>query len=170
MPHGGWVFHLQADNTSALSWMAHASRSRQFRIQNLTRAYAALLTFAYPSTFSVTSSHIPGRDNVAADALSRPLQYPTLQSVHQVAPCTTHLPLYRPPSELLSHLHWVVSAPATGEQLESATLKLLQIELHTSGDGAHPGVSPTSPSSTPPRKRRESSSRRTRRRSWKAKV
>ena len=163
-PPGGWVLRFLADNTSALGWMAHASRTRRAVIQNLARAYAALLTFAAPSTFTVISAHLPGLDNVAADALSRPDQFPTWSSATKLCPELTTLTAYRIPSELLSHLLWLVSSPQTGERLELTTLKLLSLELTTLSPGALAGDSQTSLSRTPRKRRRAKSSPRTRKR------
>ena len=160
-PPGGWVFHFRSDNTSALGWMSHASRTRRSTIQNLARAYAALLTFVMPSRFVVNSSHIPGKDNIEADVLSRPLQFPSLQDTQALCPRLRGLPLYRVPSALLSHLFLVVSNPVTGEQLESATLALQQIELLISSNDVMPKDSTTLPSSSPPPRKRARSSRHT---------
>ena len=110
-PPGGWVLRFLADNTSALGWMDHASRTRRVVIQNLARAYAALLTFDAPSTFTVISAHLPIVDNVAADALSRPDQFLTWSAATKLCPELTTLTVYRIPSELLSHLLWLVLSP-----------------------------------------------------------
>ena len=163
-PPGGWILHLRADNTSALSWMAHASRSRQPHVQDITRGYAAFLTFFLPNTFAVQRSHIPGVDNTQADALSRPLQFPSWESVHSLCPDLIPLPPYRVPPELLSHLLWLVSSPPIGAQLENATLALQRLAPTTLPAGAHIAASTTSPSPTRRRRRRARSSRRTRRR------
>ena len=149
--------------------MLHASRSRGSAVQNLTRAYAALLTFIFPSTFTVTCSHIPGRLNVAADALSRPIQFPYFQDVLSMRPELAPLPLCPPPSALLSHLLWLVSSPATGEQLENATLQLQRTAHPISVGGALSSVSATWLSNQLLPKKRARSSRRTRRKSRKSK-
>ena len=81
-PPGGWVLKFLADNTSALGWIAHASRSRRDVIQNIARAYAALLTFSAPSLFTVHTDHIAGTLNDTADALSR---RPSSKGGHQQA-------------------------------------------------------------------------------------
>ena len=166
-PPGGWRFHFKSDNTSALGWMSHASRTRRSTVQNLARAYAALLTFVSPASFAVSSSHIPGVHNTAADALSRPLQFPSLQDVHSLCPELATCLLYRPPSELLSHLFWLVSQPATGEQLESATIELQQVALPILDPGVKPEASKISLLPTPARRKRARSSRRTPRKSRK---
>ena len=164
LPPGGWILHLRADNTSALSWMQHASRSRHPRVQDITRGFAALLTFFRPNTFAVLRSHISGADNTQADALSRPIQFPSWDSVHRLCPDLIPLPPYQLPSALLSHLLWLVSSPPTGAQLESATLALQQLAPVISPAGVTTAASTTSPSPTPPPRKRVRSSRRTRRR------
>ena len=170
LPPGGWVLRFRADNTSALGWMAHASRTRRPAIQNLARAYAALLTFAAPSSFTVSSDHIPGVDNDAADALSRPDQFPTWSSATKISPELTTLTAYRIPSELLSHLLWLVSSPQTGAQLETTTSALLSLGLTTLSVGAKNADSQTSLSRAPRKRRRPRCSQRTRKTSRKAPV
>ena len=163
-PPGGWILKFLADNTSALGWMSHASRNRRPTIQNITRAYAALLTFSAPSTFTVQSEHIAGVDNDAADALSRPVQFPTWSSANTLCPELKPLQAYRLPLGLLSHLHWLVSGPHTEENLETRTRKLLSLELITLSPGVRNADSATSLSRLRPKKRRRTSSRRTRKR------
>ena len=162
-PPGGWVLKFLADNTSALGWISHASRSRRSTIQNIARAYAAVLTYLAPSKFVVTTAHIPGVDNVAADALSRPDQFPTWTSTAAISPELAQLTAYRIPAGLLSHLLWLVSSPQTGDQLESATTALLSLELRTLSIGEGSTDLRTSLSSVPRRRKRARSSRRTRR-------
>ena len=161
-PPGGWVLRLRADNTSALGWMGHPSRTRRDAIQHLARAYAALLTFPLPSSFVITSDHIAGVANDAADALSRPQQFPTWASTRAKCPELTSLRAFRVPSKLLSHLLLSVSCTRTEETLERETTALLKLEPHTLSTGASASDSPTSPSSTPRKRQRSKSSRRTR--------
>ena len=162
-PPGGWILHLRADNTSALSWMTHASRSRTPHVQDITRGYAAFLTFFRPNTFAIQRSHIPGADNTQADTLSRPLQFPSWTSVHDLCPDLRPLPPFQIPSNLLSHLLWLVSLPPTGAQLENATLALQRLAPTTSPAGALTGASMTLPSPSPRPRKRVRSSRRTHR-------
>ena len=42
----GYILSCLADNTSALSWMCHASRSRSFPIPNLAQFFVTLLFHA----------------------------------------------------------------------------------------------------------------------------
>ena len=162
-PPGGWVLHFLADNTSALGWIHHASRSRRPVIQSIARAFAALLTFPSAAAFTITSAHIPGVKNVGADALSRPRQFPSWTSTHQECPELLPLQAYRIPGALLSHLRWIVSAPPTVGQLEPATLALLSLEPTTLSLGLHRRDSMTSLSPTRRPPTRVASSRRTRR-------
>ena len=163
-PPGGWVLHFLADNTSALGWIHHASRSRRPVIQAISRAFAALLTFPSASTFTITSAHIPGVKNVGADALSRPTQFSTWSAAHTACPELAPLQAYRIPGRLLSHLRWLVSAPQIEGQLEPATLALLSLEPTTLSLGLRRRDSMTSHSPTRPLRTRGASSRRTRRR------
>ena len=163
-PPGGWVLYFLADNTSALGWIHHASRSRRPVIQSIARAVAALLTFPSTAAFTITSAHIPVVKNVGADALSRPRQFPSWISAYQE--CSELLPLqaYRMPGTLLSHLRWIVSDPPTVGQLEPATLALLSLESTTLSLELHRRDSMTSLSPTYRLPTRAASSRRTRRR------
>ena len=169
-PPGGFVFHCLADNTSALSWMAKASRSRRPIVQRAARAYAALLTFAAAFPFRIQSSHIPGIDNVAADALSRYHQFPTWSSCSKAAPELRGLTRYLLPPELLSFLLSTASAKPTEETSETQISALLSLEPTTLLRGARGGDSATSASPRPHQGMRGTSSRRTRKTSPKATV
>ena len=163
-PPGGWVLYFLADNTSALGWMVHASRTRRPVVQSICRAYAALLTFVCPSTFAINPDHIAGLDNIGADALSRPLQFPTWSAADKACPALGQLQAYQIPFELLLHLHWIVSEPLTGDRLEPATVKLLSLALNTLSTGGHRRDSATSLLSTQHPRKQGKSSRRTRKR------
>lgn len=76
-------------------------------------------------------SHIPGRDNDAADALSRPAQFPTWLSAMEKFPEPALLRAYRIPVKLLPHLLSVVSGTLTKVPLEPAALVLLDLGLNT---------------------------------------
>ena len=169
-PPGGWVLKFLADNTSALGWIAHASRSRRDVIQNIARAYAALLTFSAPSLFTVYTDHIAGILNDAADALSRPAQFPTWSSASAQSPELGQLTAYRIPVELLSHLLCAVSGTPTEVPLELATIALRDLELNTLSTGGHRRDSQTSLSSTHPAQTPVRSYRRSRKRSRKARA
>ena len=110
-PPGGWVLKFLADNTSALGWISHASRSHQSTIQNIACAYADILTFLTLSKFVVTTAHIPGVENIAADVLYRPYKFPTWTSTAAISPELCPLMAYWIPVELLLHLLSLVSSP-----------------------------------------------------------
>ena len=166
-PPGGFILHCLADNTSALAWMAKASRSRRPIVQRAARAYAALLTFASSQPFRVQSSHIPGHLNVAADALSRPQQYPTWSLCSKEAPDLKGLTRFLLPQGLLSFLRSTALGTPTEDTLETQIRKLLSLELVTLSPGARHADSKTSASFTHPRRMRGTSSRRTHKQSRK---
>ena len=136
-PPGGWILKFLSDNTSALGWMAHESRTRRLTVQNIARVYAAILTCLTPSIFTVITEHVTGVQNDAAEALSRPSQFTTWSSTRLVIPELSPLTAYRILVELLSHLHWLVSVPQTGDLLESTTTILRSLDLTIVSNGAN---------------------------------
>ena len=73
---GGYVVSLQADNTSALSWLRYASHSHQPIMWELSH-FALGLTLASPIPPKLVGIHIKGNLNLGADTLSWPKEYPT---------------------------------------------------------------------------------------------
>lgn len=126
----GVCFHIHSDNTSAISWMYHASRtSRQKHVQNLSRAFQTLL-LEYDSLFylSFESSHIKGDENGPADALSRPRTWPSFNDVWSDFPTLSKIPTYQIPSEVLQHLGCILSQQRSEDMYVNATRALLQVE------------------------------------------
>ena len=131
---GGYVIDLLADNTTALSWMSLASRTKNPLLQGLARIGAALLVRAAELLTKVSPKHFPGDQNVVADALSRP---PTRASPNQnVLDCViaqwSQLDKCRIcllPFKLLSEIASVISSRATAVQYEVLTTNLLTLEL-----------------------------------------
>ena len=131
---GGYVIDLLADNTTALSWMSLASRTKNPLLQGLARIGAALLVRAAELLTKVSPKHFPGDQNVVADALSRP---PTRASPNQnVLDCVIaqwsqldkcRICLLR--FKLLSEIASVISSRATAVQYEVLTTNLLTLEL-----------------------------------------
>jgi len=107
---GGEILAVLADNTSALSWMRHASRSHSPPVRRLARCLSALL-LASPLQVAASGAHIPGRENVAADRLSRVNEYPSWASVTNNLSHLATLPAYRLPHSLLSLLSLTISTP-----------------------------------------------------------
>jgi hypothetical protein len=67
----GYIVDLLSDNTSALSWMKLTATTRDPRLQPLARFASTLLVTASQHLTRVQSRHIPGKDNIEADFLSR---------------------------------------------------------------------------------------------------
>ena len=123
---GGEILAVLADNTSALSWMKHASRSHRPPVRRLARCLSALF-LASPVQAAVSGSHIPGKDNVAADRLSRVNEYPTWPCVIAGLSHLQHLPAYRLPHRLLSLLSSTVSEASLAEEFVPAMTRLLTV-------------------------------------------
>ena len=70
----GYISHLFCDNTAAISWMTHASRSHDDPcISRLAHALSLLIyMFNEISPSNFIPKHIPGEKNGEADALSHP--------------------------------------------------------------------------------------------------
>ena len=125
----GHVFLIQADNTSALSWMKHASRSRDPHIVNLSHLLSSLVFFfnqSTPSNFS--SEHLAGTLNEEADALSRPQLYPTYQDVFAAFPSMKALPAFRPPRSLISIINSCISTTKIWGPSKQRLTRLLSTE------------------------------------------
>jgi hypothetical protein len=128
-PLGGWIVNILADNTSALSWLHHAARNhRSPVVTNLTMLCQALMSFSHTDQIArFQGSHIPGMDNGPADALSRPTDYPTVDSVtkaySQLQTCRfSHLPF-----ALLSIIAKVASSTLTAAELVHEMMTLLTL-------------------------------------------
>ena len=125
----GFIFESYTDNTSAISWMTHASRSREPIVVRLSHLLSRMI-FSFnahsPSLFQPT--HIPGHQNVEADALSRPLLFPTYSDVFQSFPHLSNLPPLRIPSKLKSLLLGTISGSSTEEQTRLAMTTLFSPE------------------------------------------
>jgi hypothetical protein len=67
----GYIVNLWSDNTSALSWMKVTAATRNPTLQPLARFASALLVQTSRLLTHVQPVHIPGKENVEADALSR---------------------------------------------------------------------------------------------------
>lgn len=118
----GWIFLLEADNTSALSWMKYLSRNREPHIVQLCHLYSHL-TFHFNSIFPsrFDGQHLAGVLNEEADALSRPQKFPTYATVFTSYPEMRSLPAYRVPPKLISAINACLSRTSTKETLREAT-------------------------------------------------
>lgn len=130
---GGYILGLLADNTTALAWMSLASRTKNPALQSLARLGSALLVKAAELLTKICPLHIPGDQNVIADALSRPNDGDThspnaldfvIAQWSQLATCRICLL----PSKLLSTIASVISSPPTGDEYGRITTELLTLE------------------------------------------
>ena len=112
----GYIFRVSADNTSALSWMRHASRSRDIPLVNLSYLMSSL-TFHFNSTqpSRFDASHIKGSLNKVADSLSRPQDHPTYQTLFSSYPAMRSIPAYCPPRKLISAINACLSSSSMKE-------------------------------------------------------
>jgi hypothetical protein len=144
-PTGGDILSVLADNTSALSWLKYAGRSRRPAIQRLARFCSALLFFD-PFQGKIIPDHIPGKRNEGADTLSRPQLFPTWASVTAHCSPLSSLTAYQVPSELLSALSSIVSSTPTAATYATLTTKLSKLELRTLRTGSNGMATTTSAS------------------------
>jgi len=137
---GGYVLNLIADNTSALAWMSLAARTPDPLLQGLARLGSAFLVACARLLTKVDPLHLPGEQNVEADALSRPqhegsLQILSLQSViDQWCPLQT-CRICLLPSELLRTIAHVTSSAKIEDPYEEITTRLLTLGLNFSSTG-----------------------------------
>lgn len=117
----GYILSCLADNTSALSWMYHTSRSRSVPIRNLAQFFVTLL-FHTNSLFPLDcqGDHIPGLLNVHSDALSRPQLFPSYNDVFAKYDCMRNIPRFQVPRKFIVMLnscvlHQPMQAPSERE-------------------------------------------------------
>ena len=67
----GYILDLISDNTSALSWLKVTAMTKDLLLQPLACFASALIIKARTLLTRVQPKHIPGKDNIEADALSR---------------------------------------------------------------------------------------------------
>jgi hypothetical protein len=129
IPPGGHRLLARADNTSALSWLRYATRTKRAPVRRLARLLTALLCHPFPSAFcQVQGKHIAGIVNISADHLSRFEKSPSWEAV--MANCV-HLRTLRTcqfQREVLSIIVWTFLREQTEEWYETATTRLWTIE------------------------------------------
>jgi hypothetical protein len=157
---GGHVIAILADNTSALSWMRHASRSHRPAVRELSR-FVLDLTLSCLISHKMSGRHIEGKKNVGADKLSRFDDPPEGGGRTWASVISQHSPLrtcraYRLPRELLSSLVMILSSAKTGVPYEPPTTRLLTLVPCTLSVGSEGNASTTSLSG---RRRRSKRSR-----------
>lgn len=125
---GGHHITVRADNTSALSWLRYAARSHRRPIRNLAYfLHGFILVSQTSETTNFTGAHIPGTDNVVADAVSRPEKFHSMGSVIdefcQLATCQP----YQVPFGLLSTLARWISCDKIAVRFELEMTNLLKL-------------------------------------------
>jgi hypothetical protein len=129
IPPGGHRIWAQADNTSALSWLRYAARTRRPPIRRLARLLTAFLS--HPSAnniLRVQGDHLAGTRNTEADSLSRLKLCPSWESVMASSPALRNLRTCLLPPRLLSLIASAFSKEQTAAWYETATTELWTIE------------------------------------------
>ena len=131
-PSDGHILLALADNTSALSWMRHATRSHSPPVRNLALFLTHLLFYAntiFPCNFPC--NHIRGIYNIQADALSRPELHPTYNDVFTACSDLRILPAYRLPQKLIRMLNSCLSHRLIPEPSAKEMNALLAVPVHS---------------------------------------
>jgi hypothetical protein len=129
-PPGGHRILCLADNTSAVSWLRYATRTRRPPIRRLARMLQAFLAHDFSSNFiRVQGKHLPGINNECADNLSRFENHPSWVSVMQSDPRLTNLPICPVPSELLSIIVSLLTKRQTEDWFAEKMTRLWTIAL-----------------------------------------
>ena len=135
----GHIFQHDADNTTALSWMKHASRSRQpFQINLAFLLSHLIFIFNQQVPSRHDPNHLAGKNNIRADALSRPQDYPTYEAVFTAFPILRAIQAYRVPRKLISLINSCLSTTLMKEPPRQEIASLLQIEPSSIALGCDP--------------------------------
>ena len=127
---GGYILQLNADNTSALAWFSEAARTPDPFLQGLARLGSAFLVCACRLLTKVVPTHIAGKKNVEADALSRPLAGNVVPPLDYVMQQWPHLQTCRVcllPSRLLREIAAITSSQKTGVSFDMLATELLTL-------------------------------------------
>jgi hypothetical protein len=131
-PPGGHRLLVRADNTSALSWLHYATRTKRAPVRRLARLLTIFL--CHPSIVNllrVQGSHIAGVANVESDHLSRFELSGSWAALMENCPNLKNLRVCLLPPELLSCLIAAFTSAQTEEWFETATTQLWTIEPPT---------------------------------------
>ena len=125
------VILATGDNTSALSWMYFASRTKKPIVRRFARFCQAMLTY-YPYHFALQKAHMKGEDNDTGDVLSRFKRASSFQRAIEVTyPALNECQAYRVPSELLTALQSIASSERAAEWYVTKTTELWTIKPST---------------------------------------
>jgi hypothetical protein len=145
---GGHILTMLADNTSALSWMRYASRTKRPVVRALSR-FILDLTLSCSVSHKLSGLHLQGTLNIGADKLSRFEPPPKGGGKTWASVIAQHSPLmtcqaYRLPRELLSVIATIISSAKTGAPYEPPTTRLLTLVPSTLFIGSEGNASTTS--------------------------
>lgn len=133
---GGHIINVLADNTSALSWLKYAARTRRPLIRNLAYLLHGILIYSQTSDIAkFVGNHIAGILNVEADRLSRFEQWPTLDSVTEPCSQLQTCQAYRIPYGLVSTIKRFLSLPSIEATHVQQMIDLSILEPRTLEDG-----------------------------------
>jgi hypothetical protein len=105
IPHGGHPLLVRADNTSTLSWLRYATRTKRPPVRRLAKFLTYFLCHPFiTSGIHIQGKHIKGTANVSADLLSRFEKCPSWESVMANLAKFRNLQTCLIPAELLSLL------------------------------------------------------------------
>lgn len=138
IPAGGHRLLALADNTSALSWLRYATRTRRPPVRRLARFLTAFLCHPFAAEYlRVQGRHLPGLENEGADHLSRFEKSPTWESAMANCAHLTNLRTCQIPCELLAILASVYLKEQTEDWYATATTKLWTIAPPTFASGSN---------------------------------
>jgi len=130
VPPGGFRILALADNTSALSWLQYATRTKRPVVRRLARLLTAFLSSPFPAALvRVQGKHLPGLENTAADLLSRFELAPSWESAMQQSPLLLPLPTCQVPHVVLSSLAYLINNEPTEAWFETKMTELWTVEL-----------------------------------------
>jgi hypothetical protein len=128
LPPGGHRLLVRADNTSALSWLRYATRTKRAPVRRLARLLTSFLSQPFAaSSIRIQGKHLAGVVNVSADHLSRFAKSASWAAVMANCPNLRHLRICLLPAELLSLIVYAFLQERTEEWYETATTRLLTI-------------------------------------------
>ena len=132
LPDGGHVILVKADNTTAVSWLSYATRTKRANVRRIARFLQDFISHPLPSEHvRVQGEHIPGVTNVGADILSRFEISPSWDSVMSNYQPLSTLRISPVPRELLSILTSLNNKPQTEAWLEEKMTRLWTLEPPT---------------------------------------
>ena len=135
---GGHILLALADNTSALSWLRYATRTKRPPVRRLARFLTAFLASPFLAlVLRVQGKHLPGLLNEGADLLSRFEKAPSWESAINQCSHLKHLRTCQLPPELLSILSTILGSEQTEAWCEEKMTELWTIAPPTFEDGCN---------------------------------